>query len=95
MIVDLIVGALFGLLNSVVSMIPEFSPWGEAGVQGDKAYPFVGTGETVKQWLFAFNQFLPIRAFIVCIGAIASARLFVVLVQFFKWVWESLPFKST
>lgn len=93
MIIDLVLGVLFGILNAVLGLIPEFTLFD--GPEGGMTTDQWSWAQPVADWLRIWDLFMPISVMFVCIVAVVAARVFVVLVQFIQWLWSVLPFKSS
>jgi hypothetical protein len=94
MIVDLLVSVLFGILNAVLGVIPVFEVWNpELGLSGTSGNISV-LNEHVADSLYAMNLFIPVPTLIYGLLAILATRVFVWGVQFVRWLWSVIPFKS-
>jgi hypothetical protein len=93
-IVDLIIGFLFTLLNSVLSLIPEYTPW-DVGSHDFANGSFFGWENDLAVWLKAWDLFLPVSTFFVCLVVVLGAKALVGIVQLLQWLWGMLPFKSS
>jgi hypothetical protein len=92
-IVDLIVGALFGLLNAVLGVIPTFDPFEQFWSDGS-GYDGTVT-QLVAGFLAIWDRFVPIELCFLAFFAIVAAKVFVAVAQFVMTLWQSLPFKSS
>lgn len=98
MIVDLIVGVLFGILNAVLGLVPSFevTDWTvAAGIRtagGGLDLPWV---VHTRGWLWVWNHFVPVRFALSCLLLLLAAKLFSAVVQLVMWFWDRIPFKSS
>lgn len=96
MIIDLIVGIVFGILNAVFSLIPTFDliidgPRQTAAAGGAL---YTSTLEVVK-FLKVWDLIFPVSLILTCIGVLIAAKVFSAFVQFIRWVWTVIPAKGT
>lgn len=95
MIVGLILGLLFAILNAVMGLIPTFDPF-EVGQQGPTGDLALGSWpQTIANMLILWDRFFPVGFLFMCLIGILATRVFVALVQFVRWVWDVIPFKSS
>jgi hypothetical protein len=89
-IVDLIVVALFGIVNAVFGLIPEFSVY-----SGEAEGTYWGASVNLGEFLAAWDLFQPIELMFTCLLLILGTKAFVAVAQFLVWLWSILPFKSS
>lgn len=104
MIIQWILGLLFGVLNAVLDLIPPFTAaqgWGDEVGINETTGQFAGWGpwsdfiSSVVGFMWTFDLFVPIRLGVTAMVVLGATRLFVALVQFVIWLWDRLPFKSS
>jgi hypothetical protein len=87
-IVDLIVGVFFGILNGVMGLIPDFTlPFITPGTQEP--------GGAIGEWIEVANLFLPLELMINGFLGLIALKLFVQLVKFIQEIWRMIPFKAS
>lgn len=90
MIVDVVVTLLFGILNAVLSLIPAHTIWEPSLEWGN-----FGLAGQVGGLLAIWDLFVPMEIVFVVLGALIASRIFVAIVQFVRWLWDIIPFKSS
>lgn len=95
MLLDLLVGVIFGVLNAVLGLIPTFDiitePQGPTGLTGEHYGWTQWLAETLRAW----NDWLPITEVLYLLMAVFATKAFIAVVQFIRWVWDRLPAKGT
>lgn len=98
MILAAILVVVFGLMSAVLALIPSFE------VLEMSLFTIDGTGWSataydvssgIGSWLVAWDLFVPVEVFFVCMFALIATKLFIGVVKLVLFVWEKLPFKAT
>lgn len=91
MIVDLLVTVLFGILNAVFSLLPA----AEVGEHTGTTYGSATNADMVAQVIGVLHIFIDVRILFWVLAGILACRFAVVAVQFVRWLWGVIPFKSS
>jgi hypothetical protein len=95
MILDLIFGMFLGILNAVLALIPSFEIWSPTVSDSGGSFTGGNFSTMLGAWLAIWDLFAPVAAVFTVLLGIIAARVFVVAVQLLRWVWDSLPMKSS
>lgn len=85
MIIDAIVGILFGIIKGLLGLLPVL----------DLPAGLVVSASGLGDGLATANTFFPVTTLGTCIGIVLAVRLFVFGWDFLVWLYEKLPFKMT
>lgn len=96
MITSFLLELVFGILNAVFGLIPDFELFNPGSRNA--------TGDLPKEWSWAGNLaslmgvwdlFFPVRVAFTCLLAVFAGRVFAAVAQLVRWLWASLPGKGT
>jgi hypothetical protein len=97
-IVDLFLSLLFGILDAVFGLLPDFQITTVYTADMEcNSYGSCGwdTAGWVARWLVTADLFLPVGVFFWGLVTVFAARAFVAGVQLLRWLWDVLPLKSS
>jgi hypothetical protein len=80
MIVDVIVGAVLGVFNSVMALLPSFT--------------MLSTPGTIAMVSSTVNEFAPVQETVAAILILIALRSWLMFSHWIKWLWDQIPFKA-